>query len=179
MSVLLILQQRGHLDLLGLVHLQTDMGNCCNTNLSKCQVYPFPMQVCTHPRRGEMLVCPVIVTRDLDHYFAIHSVVDPPRSLVEQSVESVCIGYVNINKTFYKPSSAFALFFYLFFNLVLINKRKNEEFLTVLKTPCRIKSIKSELEMTQTVNYDIKFAFTIDIFHIWYGLNVYLYCNKT
>lgn len=116
-----------------------------------------------------MLVYPVIVTRDLDHYFAIHSVVDtpPPRSLVEQSVESVCIGYVNINKTFYKPSSAFAFFFsFFFFNLVLINKRKNEEFLTVLKTPCRIKSIKSELEMTQTVNYDIKFAFTIDIFHI-------------
>lgn len=62
-----------------------------------------------------MLVCPVIVTRDLDHYFAIHSVVDPPRSLVEQSVESVCISYVNINKTFYKPSSAFVFFFFYYF----------------------------------------------------------------
>lgn len=40
------------------------------------------MQVCTHPRKGEMLVCPVIVTRDLDHYFAIHSVVDPPEALL-------------------------------------------------------------------------------------------------
>lgn len=42
------------------------------------------MQVCTHPRRGEMLVYPVIVTRDLDHYFAIHSVVDtpPPEALL-------------------------------------------------------------------------------------------------
>lgn len=52
------------------------------------------MQVCTHPRKGEMLVCPVIVTRDLDHYFAIHSVVDTP-PLPEALLNSLLNLYVS------------------------------------------------------------------------------------
>lgn len=72
------------------------------------------MQVFHILKGGDLLVCPVIVIRDLDHYcFAIHSIV-VPKSLVEL-FESLCISYVNINKTFYKPSSngSFCLFYLL------------------------------------------------------------------
>lgn len=70
-------------------------------------------------QEGDLLVCPVIVIRDLDHYcFAIHSIV-VPKSLVEL-FESLCISYVNINKTFYKPSPSWSFcLFYFFHSLYL------------------------------------------------------------
>lgn len=50
-------------------------------------------------QEGDLLVCPVIVITDLDHYcFVNHSIVVPKR-LVEL-FESLCISYVNINKHF-------------------------------------------------------------------------------
>lgn len=61
-------------------------------------------------QEGGLLVCPVIVIRDLDHYyFVIHSIV-VPKSLVEL-LESLCISYVNMNKSFYKPTPSWPISF--------------------------------------------------------------------
>lgn len=70
---------------------------CCNTQVEASS--HFQCRFVHILQEGDLLVCPVIVIRDLDHYcFAIHLVI-VPESLVEL-FESLCISYVNMNKHF-------------------------------------------------------------------------------
>lgn len=93
-----------------LLRYYTGMGTIAVTHTSPSVKFSnFQCRFVHILQEGDLLVCPVIVIRDLDHYcFAIHSIV-VPKSLVEM-FETLCISYVNMNKTFYKPSLSLSLY---------------------------------------------------------------------